>query len=92
MKLRGKREELLFSLAVKDILWARPNDGRKANSVTGAYKTCDFRSDTRSGGYVALCQKEGKRTLLFFDCTVAVANSLHYYNKEVTVDKDYLPL
>ena len=92
LKLRGKREELLLSVRVKDIVWARPNDGRKANAVVGRHEIRDFRSDTRMGGYAALLAANGKTTLLLFDCTVAIASALRYYNKEITVDKEYLAL
>ena len=92
LKLRGKREELLLSLRAMDIVWARPNDGRKANAVTGEHRVRDFRSDTRKGGYAALVKTDGKATLLLFDCTVAIASALRYYNEAVTVDKEYLSL
>lgn len=90
LKLRGKREELLLSLRVKDIVWARPNDGRKANKVMGDHTVRDLRSDPRRGGYAALVSLKGSPTLLLFDCTVAVASALRYYNEAITVDREYL--
>lgn len=92
LRLRGKREELLLSLPVKALLWARPNDGRAANRVAVRHIVRDLRADTRAGGYAALLKRDGETVLLLFDCTVAVASALHYYNKEVTVDRDYLTL
>ena len=90
LKLRGKHETHLLSLETKSILFARPFREEDVSDKT--VTVYDFRADQREAGYLLLFQKGKEQAYVRFECTIAVAKAMHYYNKEVLVDKDFLKL
>lgn len=90
LKLRDKREQPRLTIESKDILFAVPYSAEamyeKENTVY------DFRADEREAGYLLCFAYNGKKAYVRFECTLAVARAMHYYNKDVTVDKDFLKL
>ena len=92
LKLRGKKEKEIFSFDAREIAYALPyNEAGKARvkeeTVTS---TVDLRADERLDGYAVILRSEGGVTLVRFESTLAVARAMHYYNKEVLVDRDFL--
>ncbi len=94
LKLKGKKEKELYSFHARDILFACPYNeaGKRKIAEASITKTMDFRADPEKDGYAMLLSREGGTALIRFECTVAVANAMRYYNKEVLVDKEFLPL
>lgn len=94
LKLRGKKEKELFSFAAKELLYALPMNeaGRTRIKEEVFTQTIDFRADTAKDGYAAVLVGERGLTLIRFECTIAVANAMRYYNKEIVVDKEFLAI
>ena len=92
LKLRGKKEKKLLSFSAKEILCALPYDekGKREIEQKNFTSTLDFRADPRCDGYAILVNKDGATLLVRFEATIAVMNAMRYYNKAVTVDKDFL--
>lgn len=90
LKLRDKREQPRLTIEAKDILFAHPYS---AEAVSEKEITVyDFRADEREAGYLLCFEGDGKKAYVRFECTLAVARAMHYYNKSVSVDKDFLKL
>lgn len=94
LKLRGKKEKLLLSFDVKDILYALPYDEAAKERIAKEriVRTLDLRADPKMTGYAAVLKTNGGLLLLRFECTLAVANAMHYYNKAVLADKAFFNL
>lgn len=94
LKLRGKKEKEILSFDAKALLYALPYNeaGKERIAKETIMQTVDLRADPTKDGYAAVLSSNERLTLLRFECTVAVANAMRYYNKEVIVDKDFLTL
>ena len=94
LKLKGKKEKEFYSFHARDILFACPYNeaGKEKIAEAAVPKTMDFRADPKQAGYAAVLSGANGTTLIRFECTVAVANAMRYYNKEVLVDKEFLSL
>ena len=94
LKVRGKKEKELFSFGAKELLYALPmNEAGKEQISKESFTTkIDFRADIAKEGYAAVLSNDSGLTLILFECTVAVATAMRYYNKKVIVDKDFLPV
>lgn len=92
LKLRGKKEKKLLSFSAKEIVCALPYDekGKREIEQHTIASVLDFRADPRCDGYALLLHKNGADLLIRFEATIAVMNAMRYYNKAVTVDKDFL--
>ena len=92
LKLRGKKEKELFSFEAKKLLYALPynEEGKKKIAEACVTQTLDLRADEKRDGYAALLPTDRGVMLLRFECSVAVATAMRYYNKNVSVDKDFL--
>ena len=92
LKIRGKKEKEIFSFDAKAIAYALPYSeaGKARIAEETVTKTVDLRADERTDGYAVILKGESGATLVRFECTLSVARAMHYYNKEVLVDKDFL--
>ena len=90
LRLQGKRESPLLSLETKDILFARSFD--KEDIRDKSVKLYDFRADEKEPGYLLLFENASEKAFVRFECTVAIATAMRYYNKNVVVDKNTLKL
>ena len=92
LKLQGKKEKEFFSFEVKELLYALPYNemGKKKVAEEKISKTVDLRANELGDGYAAVLRSDGEAILVRFECSMAVANAMHYYNKNVVVDKDFL--
>lgn len=92
LKIRGKKEKEIYSFDAKAISYALPyNQAGKAKTAQEAVtRTVDLRADERLDGYAVILKSENEVTLVRFESTLAVARAMHYYNKEVLVDRDFL--
>ena len=94
LKIRGKKEKEIFSFEAKSLLYALPYDEKGKEQIAGEkiVRTVDLRADESKDGYAAVLPTNEGMTLIRFECTVAVANAMRYYNKEVTVNKEFLSI
>ena len=91
LKLRGKKEKEIFAFDAKALLFALPyhQEGKEKIKNETFTKTVDLRADPMADGYVAVLPTEEGKTLIRFECTLAVASAMRYYNKEVNADKNF---
>ena len=94
LKLRGKKQKAIFAFDAKDILYALPYNeaGRERIAKEHLSQTVDLRADASCDGYAAVIKNGDGTSLIRFECTTAVAKAMHYYNKEVVIDKDFLSI
>ena len=90
LKLRGKKEKTVVTFALKEIVYARPYTPN-APQASGV-RMRDLRADEREAGYILLHKTETGEELIRFEATLAVVNAMHYYNKNVIIDKDVLKI
>ncbi len=93
LKLRGKKEACLLSLAVKDASVIAPYAEEHLSFLRerGATIVLDHRSDPDTRlAYYALFEKEGKTCAVIFDAEEKVIHSLYYYNKNTVRDKKFI--
>lgn len=94
LKLRGKKEKEILSFEARALRYALPytQEAKARIAKETVTQTKDFRADPKKEGYAAILPLENGSALLRFECTLPVAKAMHYYNKEVLVDKDFLNL
>ena len=92
LKLRGKKEKILCSCVLKDVLHIAPfaekyTDPLKENDI----KIYDHRAvpDTKECYYVLFVQDGAKRAIIF-DATEKVIQSLCHYNKNTVKDTQFI--
>lgn len=92
LKLRGKKEKEILSFDAKALRYALPytQEAKERIARESITHTEDFRADPKKDGYAAILPTESGTALLRFECTITVAKAMHYYNKDVLVDKDFL--
>lgn len=92
LKLRGKKEEALFSLPIKEFSVIAPYAKEHFSpALDGAEILLDHRADKDSSlAYYALFERDGKRCAIIFDAAEKVIHSLYYYNKNTVRDKNYI--
>ena len=90
LKLRGKKEKEIVAFALKEIVRACPYG--QMEGVSAKVRVRDLRADTREEGYALLRKSASGEELIRFETTVAVASAMHYYNKSVAVDTNFLKL
>ncbi len=89
LKLRGKRETLLYSFDAHDIVFGLPynEDCRAKLKEEKIASVLDLRADPDEEGFAVLVKERDASRLVVFECTAAVASAMRYYNKAVVADK-----
>ena len=81
-KLRGKKAKTLFSVRIRELFSVESYTLDVRNALCPD-TTLDYRADPHSSiAYIAVCEKEGKKTAILFEATDAVLKAIRYYNKE----------
>lgn len=93
LRLRGKKEQLLFSFKIKDAEVIAPFGGdyleahRKAKASVILHHTSDKQS---SKLYYAMLLHEGEAKSIVFEANDKIIRALYYYNKSTVRDAGYI--
>ena len=81
-KLCGKKAKVLYSVKIKELSTVEIYAPQRLTAIA-PHLALDHRADPHSSAsYLALHEKDGKKTVLLFEATDAVLKIIRYYNEE----------